>query len=109
MFATGDIKKSDYVKERLATYTYQNNVPERLKEKGFEEKMKNHYYFRLKLFDQILLLFHYYVPCIKKISCWRKKDILTRLYARGRRKIIKNLNVFHLLTQLKEIMLLVQK
>ena len=51
MFATGDLKKSDYVETRLASYTDTKELPDRLKKRGFEEKMKDHYYFRLRLVD----------------------------------------------------------
>ena len=57
----------------------------------------------MKCCDKFLLFFLVYLPFLKKICCWSKKDQLTRVFDKGEKKIFKDLNVYHLLKRLNKL------
>lgn len=81
-------------------------MPECLKNTCFKEDIKHHRYISLSLHDKVLLFFHYYLPCLMRVSCWQKRHILTRMLRLGRKKVYKNLNVFKVSQRLIEIIFL---
>lgn len=55
----------------------------------------------------MLLMIHYYVPGVMRISCWNKKEQLMRLMGKGTKKVQKNLNIQSILAQLGELKMII--
>ena len=66
----------------------------------FEAKVKKHHHIQISDWDKMLLYIHYTLPCIMKISCWKNKERVTRLFKKGTEKAYKQLNVFRILRKL---------
>lgn len=77
----------------IDNYGLDERLSRRLKRKVSEDKI-----IRLSTFDKLMLLLHdmalwYGFTFIHKISCWKKKEELTRLFAEGKLRIEKELNI----------------
>lgn len=59
-------------------------------------------------FDKLLLFLHFNIPCLIKISCWRKKHILNRFYKKSTLKFYDKLNVFRILSKLDDLIMMEQ-
>lgn len=74
-------------KHLLSKFLNFGSIPKELKDSEFKNRIENHRIIKLRGFEQHLLMIHYYMkrimPCIYKISCWSKKDRLTRMMERG--------------------------
>ena len=103
IFKGGKSEKSFFVKKRRSDYLNFNNLPESLKNTGFKEDVKTHRYIQLSCSDNFLLFLHYYIPCLIKISCWKKKHTMTRMLKKARKRVYRNLNVFKILTRLSDV------
>ena len=79
--------------KRQLYYLDKKNIPDDLKKTTFKHDIKHHRHIRLSFKDRILLFLHFQLPCLKKISCWSKKDILLRMFMKAKRKVFKSLNV----------------
>ena len=102
------MNESRFVKRRRSSFLQFDKLPENLRNTCFKNDIKHHRYIHLRIIDKALLMFHYYLPCLIKISCWSKKLILTRMLHRAEKRVYKNLNVFKISTRLNEIMLFQQ-
>ena len=91
------------MKKRRSDYLNFDKMPDSLVNTNFREDVKYHRYIQLSFCDKFLLLLHYNMPCLGKISCWKKKGVMTRMLMRGRRRVYKNLNVFKILIRLSDV------
>lgn len=64
VFTNDNCNTSIYVKKRLNCYLDFNCMPDSLKNTGFGDDIKHHRHIHLSICDKILLLFHYYIPCL---------------------------------------------
>ena len=78
-------------------------MPDTLKGTHFMNDIKNHREIRVSCLDKFMLFIHSYLACIYKISCWRKKFHLTRVFQKGKNKIFRDLNVYHMIRRLTQL------
>ena len=95
--------KSANVTHRLSRYTKQDRIPQSLRMTGFHEDIKYHREIRISLLDKIFLFIHTNSRCIRRYSCWKKKNLLTALYKQAQSKILKDLNVYHIVKRLNQL------
>ena len=100
IFQKHNIKESSNVSHRLTKYTNMNLIPEELKRTGFHEDIKNHREIRISVLDKFLLFFSIKCKIISKCFCWKKKTALMGLYKKAKTKILRDLNVYHLIKRL---------
>ena len=59
----------------IVLHTNFDKMPDSLVNTNFREDVKYHRYIQLSFCDKFLLLLHYNMPCLGKISCWKKKGL----------------------------------
>ena len=82
-------------------YGLDEKLKRRMKKEVSEHKMIN-----IGFMDRFLLLIHdralfYGFTFIHKISCWKKKEEMTRLFAEGKLRIEKELNIINIVRNSK--------
>ena len=77
-------------------YELQNN-------KGFQEKIKEHRVIQINLKDQALMLLNMYLPCLKLVCRCKPMSSYFQLFAKGKKKIDKELNVVRLIKNVNAI------
>lgn len=106
VFREDNNKSSNFVEHKRSEYLDYDNIPQELQNSSFKEDIKFNRYIVLSNTDKFLLFLHFNLPCLMKISCWKKKHILTRFFKKGSRKLYEKLNVFRILSQLDDLIMM---
>lgn len=109
LFTKMPTKKQGMFKSDKLKYLEMGNIPKDLLGTGFERDIKNNQYIQLSFLDKLLILPHFYIPGLNRISCWKKRYAMTTLWRRGRKKLYKDLNIFHVVNRVNYIMMLLKQ
>lgn len=109
VFGKPDRKKVGPFKNCKLRYVDNSKIPPDLKKNGFEDYTIDNYFIHLSTLEKFLILPHIYIPGLNRISCWKKRYEMTRLYERGKRKLEQDMNIFRVINRLNYIMMLTKQ
>ena len=87
-------------------YLDEDKIPEKLKGTTFVNDIKNNRAIDITTCEKFLLMVHYYIPFLMKISCWKKRYSLVKMIDKGIKKVQKNLNMKNIQFKLNELQLI---
>ena len=71
--------------------------------------MKQNHFIHLSFSEKLLMLIHFYLPFLNKVSCWKKRYEMTRLLSRGKKKLQRDMNIFRVVNRLNYIIMLLKQ
>ena len=81
-------------------YLDSEKLPESLKGTSFEKDMSNNHFIKMSILDQFLILPHFYIPFFNRISCWKKRKEMTRVFDKGQKNLQWDMNIFRVVSRL---------
>ena len=84
-------------KDPMQKYMNPNNLPAKLKNTSFAKDISCNKIIRITTLEQMLLMLHWTVPGLMRVSCWTKKKQMRRLMEIGSKKVEKTLNMNNIL------------